>query len=169
MTNRLFDDKPHYSVDTSALIDCWETYPQSAYPKILPFLVSLIKDGRLQASQQVRLEVKGDDTDTSKLANWCKENSDLFVPDDEHVQRAVTRLMSKYQNPKKRKGIDNADPFVIAQAAEGGAHWCVVSSEKPELGSADKNPNIPFVCIEEGMTHMNLLEFLRGEGLSISD
>ena len=66
--------------------------------------------------------------------------------------------------PKKPKGISGADPFVIARAALNGAHWHVVSSERPATGNAHKNPNIPFVCTGIGVTHIRFLDMLRMEG-----
>ena len=71
--------------------------------------------------------------------------------------------MGRFQVPKKPAGIANADPFVIARAQLGGSHWSVVSSERPANGNAHKNPNIPFVCGQIGVSHISLLEMLRME------
>ena len=42
------------------------------------------------------------------------EQLDLLVDEDEEVPRSVTSLMAIYQNPRKIRGTDEADPFVIA-------------------------------------------------------
>lgn len=169
MANLLFDDKPHYSIDTSALIDWWEIYPLDIFPGIRLSLERLITERRLQASRQVRMEVEGSKKDPAELAHWCKNHPELFRQDDRYVQEVVKELMAEHQVPKRKKGIGKADPFVIAHAIEGGEHWLVVSSENPRHGNADKNPNIPFVCKQRKVEHINFLGLLRNEGLNFPD
>lgn len=164
MNNLLYGDKPHYSADTSALIDWWKFYPRDVFPGVHSTLENLIVERRLQASLQVYGEVDGDKNDPSELAYWCKSQSGLFCPDNERVQAKVLKLMSMYQEPKKPNGIRKADPFVIAHAAIGGEQWHVVSHEHPKNGSKEKNPNIPFVCEQEGIKHITFMDLLRCEG-----
>ena len=73
--------------------------------------------------------------------------------------------MATYYNPDKPdKGINGADPFVIALAATRIPNpWVVVSGEKP--GSAE-NPKIPWVCKgykPAPLTHMSFLELIVAE------
>lgn len=169
MISSLFYDKPHYSIDTSALIDWWKFYPRDVFPGIYLTLKNLIVERRLQASLQVYEEVDGDKNDPLELANWCKNHAGLFCPDDERVQTKVSELMSKYQKPKRPNGIRKADPFVIAHAAIGGKEWHVVSHEHPKNGSMEKNPNIPFVCEQEEIKHITFMDILRCEGWTDSN
>ncbi len=71
--------------------------------------------------------------------------------------------MDQFQNPKRPRGISGADPFVIAAALLDKERWHVVSSENPANGSAERNPNIPFVCTQLGIKHIRFIDMLRME------
>lgn len=149
---------PHYSIDTSALITWWvEDYTPDVFPGLLPLMEGLISEGRLRAVRYVRDEIAPGD-----LLEWCKQQSEFFVEDDEEIQLKVLDLMAAYQNPKKKRGIGNADPFVIARAALDGEHWRVVSSES--FGSLERNPSIPTVCDDIDVIHNRFFEMLHLEG-----
>ena len=153
---------PFYSIDTSALIDWWEVYSPDVFPGLLPLMEQLVSAGRLRAVRYVRDEIK-DSSEELTLAKWCRSREDFYLEDDEEIQALVSTIMGTFQVPKKPRGITNADPFVIARAKLGGNAWRVVSSERPANGNADKNPNIPFVCEQIGVAHINFLEMLRLE------
>ena len=147
-----------YSIDTSALISWWvEDYSPDVLPGLIPKMEDLIAEGRLRAVRSVKDELgKGD------LRNWCVAQPDLFVEDDDAIQLRVAQLMAAYQNPKKARGINKADPFVIALADVSEGEWYVVSAEKG--GSLSKNPNIPTVCRKIGVDHNRFFDMLRREG-----
>lgn len=148
-------EKQSYSIDTSALINWWvEDYSPDVFPGLVPRLEALIVDGRLRAVRSVKDELADGD-----LRKWCMAQTGFFLEEDETVQERVSQLMATYQNPKKARGIDKADPFVIALAEING--WRVVSAEKG--GSLENNPNIPTVCNAIGITHMRFFEMLRQE------
>lgn len=163
MTNILFYRRPHYSIDTSALIDWWKYYPRDIFPGMHSLLENLIADRRLQAPIQVHEEVKGNDRDPLELANCCKNQPGLFCSHSEIIQAKVQEIVAKYQEPKKALGIANADPFVISLAATGGEMWHAVSHESPKHGNGAKNPNIPYVCDKEGIKHITFMGLLRCE------
>ena len=145
-----------YSIDTSALINWWvEDYSPDVFPGLLPKMEDLIGQGRLRAARSVKDELADGD-----LRTWCLAQPDLFVNEDEEIQKRVAGLMAAYQNPKKPRGIDQADPFVVALADMNG--WHVVSAERG--GSLASNPNIPTVCNAMGVQHIRFFEMLRGEG-----
>ena len=86
------------------------------------------------------------------------------------MQRLVQQIMALHRNPAKPlKGINGADPFVIAMAKDGGINavldggpdWVVVSDEHP--GSAESR-KIPFVCNVEQIECINFQEMMRREG-----
>ena len=132
-----------YSIDTSALINWWvEDYSPDVFPGLLPKMQDLIAQGRLRAARSVKDELANGD-----LRKWCLEQHDLFVDEDEEIQKRVAGLMAAYQNPKKPRGIDQADPFVIALADINS--WYVISAERG--GSLVKYPNIPTVCNAIGL------------------
>lgn len=146
----------YYSMDTSALIHWWvEDYSPDVLPGLVPKVESLISGGRLKAVRSVKDELADGD-----LRKWCLDQKGFFVDEDEEVQLIVSYLMATYQTPKKSRGIDKADPFVIALAKVNG--WYVVSAERG--GSIEKNPNIPTVCHQLGINHLRFFEMLRLEG-----
>ncbi len=154
---------PCYSIDTSALVDWWvRSYPPRVFKGLVPRMEQLIAEGRLRASREVRDEL--DKQDDALLA-WAKGHPDLWVESGDAVQGVVAELMAQYFNPQKPdKGIGNADPFVIGVAATEGAHWAVVTGEKP--GSVE-NPKIPFVCRRfqpQPIRSLSFLELIVAEG-----
>ena len=135
-----------YSIDTSALINWWvEDYSPDVFPGLLPKMEALIAEGRLRAVRSVKDELGEGD-----LRKWCLARPDFFVEEDEEIQERVGQLMAAYQNPKKTRGIDKADPFVIAFADINT--WHVASAERG--GSLTNNPNIPTVCDAIGVEHI---------------
>jgi len=98
----------------------------------------LIAAGRLRSPKAVFDEIKpGDDCHT-----WAKGQTDLFVEESVPVQQIVRQLMATHHDPAKpHKGINGADPFVIALAKDGGAQWKVVADEHP---GSQENRKIPF-------------------------
>ena len=146
-----------YSIDTSALINWWvEDYSPDVFPSLIPRMEALIAEGRLRAARSVKDELGEGD-----LRKWCLAQPDFFAEEDEAIQHRVAQLMAAYQNPKKARGIDKADPFVIALADMSEGDWRVVSAEKG--GSLAKNPNIPTVCSDIGIDHRRFFEMLRLE------
>ena len=156
-----------YCIDTSALIDWWEYYSPDVFPGLLPLMEGLVLQERLCAVRYVGSEIK-DSEEEETLAKWCRRQTGFYVDDDEEIQRKVREIMEQFQFPKRTRGINNADPFVIARAALNGEGWHVVSSERPENGNALRNPNIPFVCKHLGVSHIRFLDMLRMEKWKLS-
>jgi hypothetical protein len=149
-------DAIRYSIDTSALINWWvEDYSPDVLPGLVPRMEALIAEDRLRAVRSVKDELGEGD-----LRKWCLAQPNLFVEEDEEIQKRVSQLMAAYQNPKKTRGIDKADPFVISLAHING--WHVVSAERG--GSLANNPNIPTVCGAIGVEHIRFFDMLRLEG-----
>jgi hypothetical protein len=161
----LAEEKAYYSIDTSSLISWYdELYSPDVFEGLPDRLVGLIGEGRLRAVRYIRdVEIKDSDNDKS-LAKWCKAQKEFYVDESEEIQQQVKELMAQYQNPKRKKGVSGADPFVIALASINGGNWCVVSEELPRNGNDHSNPNIPYVCNREGVQHISFLDMLRKEG-----
>ena len=149
-----------YSIDTSALVDGWvRYYPQANFPKLWQQIEGLVAAETLRAPLPVLWELERQDDD---LLAWAKAHKEFFVDPDEVVQAAVTELMDTYHDPEKpNKGIDGADPFVVALAQQGNPGLTVVSGEKP--GSAE-NPKIPYVCGQLEVPHTNFLGLIQDQG-----
>jgi len=136
---------PRYSIDTSSVI-LWfvDVYPPSIFPGLATRVEALIAAERLRSPKVVLDEIRlGDDCHT-----WAKgQAADLFVEESADVQQVVRRLMATHHDPARPlKGINGADPFVIALAGVTGS--IVVADEHP--GSLE-NRKIPFVCNAEGI------------------
>lgn len=148
-----------YCIDTSAILNWFvDTYPPTIFPGLQTRIEELIAAGRLRSPKAVFDEIKPGD----ECHEWCKTYTDLFVEESAAVQRIVSQLMKANQNPDKpHKGINGADPFVIAMAKAGGAQWTVIADEHP--GSME-NRKIPFVCNAEGIVCISFQEMMRAEG-----
>jgi Domain of unknown function (DUF4411) len=150
---------PLYCIDTSSIL-VWfvDTYPPAIFPGLQTRIEGLITAGRLRSPKAVQDEIRpGDDCHT-----WCRAQTELFVEEPPSVQRIVRSLMATHHDPQKpHKGINGADPFVIAMAKDGGAHWSVVADEHP--GSLE-NRKIPFVCKAEGVRCISFQQLMLAEG-----
>ena len=154
---------PRYSIDTSSLVAAWaERYPPDTFPTFWNRLEELIASGLLVASKEVLRELKRRDED---LHDWFKAREDVFIEIDDDVQDIVIDLMGRY--PKfvdERTGKSAGDPFVIALAAAYNPRLVVVTEEG---GGSANRPKIPFVCAQEGVDCINLLEMIRELGWRI--
>jgi hypothetical protein len=150
---------PIYCIDTSSIFEWFiRTYPPSIFPALPDRMEELIAGGRLRAPRAVFDEIKlGDD-----CHKWAKAQTELFVEESKAVQQIVKQLMATHHNPAKPlKGINSADPFVIAMAKDGGPNWVVVSDEHPGSLEARK---IPFVCKHESVQCIDFQDLMKAEG-----
>ncbi|MEV4772623.1 DUF4411 family protein [Micromonospora humida] len=148
----------NYSIDTSSIIEAWHRrYPLDAFPGLWQGIDELVSLGRLQASEEVRQELKKKD---DELYAWAKERPQLFREADLENQLAVRSILQSH--PKlvnTQKGRSQADPFVIALAR---VRKCVVVTNEVALGSLDR-PRIPDVCHALGISCINFLGLIRQE------
>ena len=148
-----------YCIDTSSIFEWFiRRYPPSILPSFPDRLDALIAAGRLRAPKIVFDEVRpGDDCHL-----WCKSQTQLFVEESQAVQRIVRHLMATHHNSAKPlKGINGADPFVIAMAKDGEANWTVVSDE--HAGSAESR-KIPYICNYENVRCITFQQMMVEEG-----
>jgi hypothetical protein len=83
-----------YSIDTSAILDGHNRYyPPDIFPKLWGNLENIIRDGKLKATDMVRIEIEPKD-DALKI--WVKKQDMLFQDVDARVQEMVTTIMGKY-------------------------------------------------------------------------
>jgi len=150
------EQPPRYSMDSSALIHGWvRAYPLRTFPTVWERLDELVANGVLKASVEVLNELQKQDDD---LYAWCKERPAMLVDVDDAIQGAMRHIMGTY--PKlvdTSKGKSGADPFVIAVAVTHNPSLSVVTEERG--GSASK-PKIPFVCRQEELHCINLLQLI---------
>jgi hypothetical protein len=136
----------------------FRTYPPSILPNLPERMEGLIVKGRLRAPKAVFDEIRPRDD----CHRWAKAQTELFVEESVSVQRLVRKIMAAHHDhAKPLKGVNGADPFVIAMAKDGGAGWVVVSDEHP--GSTESR-KIPFVCTHEKVACINFQGMMRAEG-----
>ncbi|MFI5851889.1 DUF4411 family protein [Micromonospora chalcea] len=147
-----------YSIDTSSLIEAWHRrYPQDVFPGLWESIDELISLGRLQASEEVRQELKKKD---DELFNWAQERPQLFCEADVANQIAVRSILQAHPRlVNTQKGRSQADPFVIALAK---VRRCTVITNETALGSLER-PRIPDVCGALGIACISVLDFIRAE------
>jgi Domain of unknown function (DUF4411) len=115
----------------------YRNVPPTIFPGLRHRIEDLIAAGRLHAPKTVYDEIRPGD----ECYVWAKSQTELFVEESLSVQRIVKHLMATHGNTEKpHKGISGADPFVIAMAKNGGAHWTVVTDELPESRENRKIP-----------------------------
>ncbi len=148
-----------YCIDTSSILEWYvRTYPPSIFPSLPERMEALIAAGRLRSPKAVMDEIHAGDA----CHKWAKAQATLFIEESVSVQLIVRQIMATHHNPAKPlKGINGADPFVIAMAKDGGGRWVVVADE--HSGSAE-NRKIPFVCNYENVQCINFQDMMRAEG-----
>lgn len=147
-----------YCVDTSSLLEAWiRSYPPNSFPGLWDRLDSLIGEERLWSSEEVLRELEQRDDD---MYEWASDRDHIFLPLDEDVQDAATRLLERHPRLMgERANRNHADPFVIATAWVRGL---AVVTEEAE-GSAER-PRIPFVCQDLSIPNISVLELIQQEG-----
>lgn len=106
-----------YCMDTSAFIALERDYSHDVFPSLWDdFIISLVKENRLIASEEVKEELKRKDND---LVNWVKRNcNEVFAKTDIQILEHVKDIMNRFPNliNSDNPSRNQADPFVIALA-----------------------------------------------------
>lgn len=152
-----------YSIDTSSLVAAWaERYPIDVFPSFWDRLAALIAAGELVACREVLRELERRDT---ALHDWCRVHDGFAMEIDDPMQEHVIEIMGKYQKfVDERTGKSAGDPFVIALAMRHNPGLVVVTEEN---GGTAQRPKIPFVCQQEDVVCINLLQLIREQGWKI--
>lgn len=154
---------PIYCFDTSSLVHAWRrAYPPKRFGGLWAAFDRLIDDGRMIASVEVFNELKKKDDD---VFEWAKNRKELmFLEIGDEIQVRIGRIMAVYPRLVDTKtGKSGGDPFVIAQAMIQEPFHTIVTEEQ---GGSFKSPKIPYVCIKEGVRHINLLTLIDEEDWS---
>jgi uncharacterized protein DUF4411 len=147
-----------YCIDTSSIIRWFvEIYPPTIFPALQARVEGLVADARLRAPKEVFREIA---RQADECHDWAKGQVQMFVEESADVQEIVRALMAAHHNAAKPlKGINGADPFVIAMAKVDGAR--VVADENQ---GSQENRKIPFVCAAEGGECVTFQEMMLAEG-----
>jgi hypothetical protein len=103
-----------YCIDTSALIDLKNRYPQAVFPALWREMEELVDDGRLIAPSDVFEELKrGDD----EISQWAKQHNTMFRPQGADLIREAGEVLKQVPDLADPNKIGaHADPFVVALA-----------------------------------------------------
>ena len=151
-----------YCIDTSALVHGWiRAYPPDVLQPFWDRMDALIEEQILVAPMDVLVELEKKEGDDLHL--WCKKRSHMFIEINEY-QDELKDIMAKYPRlVDTTKGKSGADPMVIALANWGFPLYCVVTEEK---GGSETKPKMPYVCDQEDIRCINLLQLIRDHGWS---
>ena len=152
---------PHYSFDTSALIDGIERfYPIENFPALWNRIDELIDTGRLHVSEEAWNEAISVD---SVLKNWCMDTSAgrerCIDPTDAAIATIAGAIAHQFPKWSQQGNKNHADPFVIAVAE---VRSCMVVSG--ETNGGPSRPKIPYVCGERNVSHGRFGNVVRNEG-----
>ena len=131
-----------YVMDTSALIDMADSYPESAFRGVWDGLGRLARDKRALAPVQVSEEVHRPEF----LRQWCDENEVMFITSTRNVWDLARRVTKEFP-----KLVDSdtpgsqADPFIVALAVTlksslSGDEPIIITHEDPH--KLNKIPSI---------------------------
>jgi hypothetical protein len=167
-----------YSVDSSALIDLKDYYPEALFPGIWRIVDALASEGRLWVCSEARDECHDD-----PLRAFLRRHASIVVglatyePVFAAIVQQQARLRVDVVQPSLLRTV--ADPFVVALALHldgrgpdsidhpGSTDMvcAVLSSEKSRAASSDgRVRQIPDICAALQLGHVSLLQFLQREG-----
>jgi hypothetical protein len=156
-----------YCIDTSALIDLKNRYPQKVFPGLWRRMEQLVHDERLIAPSDVYEElIRGDD----EISRWAKQYKSMFRRQDAHLIREakeVVRQAPSLNDPNKIGA--HADPFVVALAridhqygqSQLFQYSCIVVSHEAESKGRRK---IADACRHFGLECITLPTLFAREG-----
>lgn len=146
-----------YSIDTSALIDAWHTYPLDHFEGLWERVAELIRESRLFAADEVKAELERGDDDCFA---WLRAHKGFFVPIDRRQQEAMQRINREFPGLSDQVGRRSlADPWVIALAQVRGA--TVVAHEARRRN--ERRPKIPHVCRQLNVPHTRFIGIVKQE------
>jgi len=153
----LFKPPYQYVVDTSALIDLKNQYPESVFPGLWERFNEMCDQKKIVSPREVLREIKKGDDD---LLEWSEKYPEIFLePTEEEIEILQEILASYSQNAIGKFSTGPwADPFVIACAK----HYQIpiIQQELNDL----KQYKLPAVAKLHGITCLHLVKFFADEG-----
>ncbi|CAD6491793.1 MAG: hypothetical protein FFODKBPE_00214 [Candidatus Argoarchaeum ethanivorans] len=104
-----------YIIDTSSLVQLNRNNPLDVFPTIWKKLEALIKENRLVAPKEVLLEISQND---DQLNKWAKNQKKMFKNLTQKQIEIVKKILDKFPSLIDVERKYDADPWVIALAAE---------------------------------------------------
>lgn len=151
-----------YVFDNSPFSVLFKNYYRKRFPTLWKNFDQLVSSGDIVSTKEVLREIE--DSSDATLREWAKQNKDLFpIPSAKEAIFVgeiykVSHFQQNLEQRKLLKGGHNADPFVIAKAAE--ENKCVVSMEKLKPNGA----KIPNICAHFSIRCIDLEKFMEEQG-----
>ena len=153
-----------YILDTSTLSEIFRSYYKDRFPSFWEKFDELVRTGGALSVSSVRRELenaRGPEI-ISSVAYLRSLNQDFFFEPDEQEQRLVREMFNEQTlssannrwREKVTKGIEDADPYLIAKAGRQNelfAKAAVVTQEQ-----VNNTANIPSVCQRFGVPCFDL-------------
>lgn len=94
-----------YAIDACSLINAAKNYSmkKATFSSLWKKIQELIETGSLISTIEVKEELKDDD-----LVQWSKQNSQLFLPLREDIQRKATDILRDFPTMIKMKSTGNS-------------------------------------------------------------
>ena len=148
-----------YTLDTNVIVTLNRDQPRDIYVSVWQALEALIAAGRAFMNREAYEElVQVDD----ECAPWAKAQAG-FIQDTTSAELAVVSRITSDHPGWVQESKNAADPFVVAQAVEGGL--VVVTLERRKgPGAEDHNLRIPNVAEEWQVDCIDFKELARREG-----
>ena len=148
----------YYCIDTSSLINLTRWYPRNNFPSLWKEIENLVSQGRLIAPNYVLKEIEQATDKKDELLKWSKGHKTMFKKlDNEEIPSAQNIVRKNPNLIDPNKTIEDADPFVIAQAIAKNA--VIITDE------SKTNPNkIPSVAANYTIKCISLVEFIKEQG-----
>lgn len=148
-----------YVIDTSALIDLKNQYPEKIFPGVWERFNEMCDQEKIIAPREVKKEIKrGDD----ELIEWVETYDSIFLePCDEEIE-IFQEVFSSYSTKEIEKHSTGpwADPLVIASAKHFG-----LPIIQQELNDS-RQFKIPSIGKLLGVSCIRLIKFFEDEGWS---
>ncbi|WP_316179509.1 MULTISPECIES: PIN domain-containing protein [unclassified Bradyrhizobium] len=151
-----------YVFDNSPFSALFRNYYRKQFPSLWTKFDQMIANKLIISTREVLREIE--DGSLADLADWAKQNQDIFPTPTNDEGQFVTKIFSvphfqaNIERQKFYKGGRNADPFVIAKAGTDGL--TVVTMEKFKKGAA----KIPNICDHFKVPCFTLEDFMAAEG-----
>jgi Domain of unknown function (DUF4411) len=148
-----------YVIDTSALIDLKNQYPEKIFPGVWERFNEMCEQKKIIAPREVLKEIKrGDD----ELTTWAEDYEHIFLEPCEEEIEILQEVLASYSDKAKEKHSTGpwADPLVISCAKHFG-----LSIIQQELNDS-KQFKIPSIAHEHGVSCIKLTKFFDEEAWS---